>query len=88
MEEGLNFTRKVRYTEHLGSTMENLLAIDPWKSTNCKGEDCFLCQSQPGKCLNQLITYQIDCLTCLEVGNKLGTMVKLSGQGMIGEKTI
>ena len=71
MEDGLNFISKVRYTEDLGSTMEDLLAVDPWKSMKCEREECFPCQTQPGKCWNQSVTYQIDCLNCQTVGKSV-----------------
>ena len=45
---------------------------DPWKDLGCERNDCFPCKSNNrGKCYNQSITYQIDCITCQNKGKKV-----------------
>ena len=64
MEEGLAFKGRVRYAEDLGSTLEGILATDPWRELGCNRPDCFPCKTSKGKCWDQSITYSIECNTC------------------------
>merc|ERR1711954_216349 len=68
MEEGLNFVSKVRYAEELGSTLESILAKDPWQNVGCERINCFPCMTQKGKCWALSVTYQIDCQNCKRQG--------------------
>ena len=71
MERGLRINSQVKYSEELGSTLEDLLVRDPWSEVGCGRVDCFPCKSKKGNCQKQGITYRIDCVTCKAQGKEV-----------------
>ena len=66
METNTPFRNRCKYVEQAGPTiLSKLFSPDPWK-THCGRDDCIICKSEPGKCTQKTIIYDIECKLCLE----------------------
>ena len=74
VEERLGFPQKIRYVEKLGTKIVDLLSQkNPWEG-KCGRISCFPCRNkeeEAGRCMQQNITYKIECRKCKEVGVKV-----------------
>ena len=67
-EAKMPYQTKIKFVESMGMTVgDTLFKKDP-TSGHCQREDCFLCMSQPGKCMRQGLVYEIRCKTCEKEG--------------------
>ena len=66
----MKLTDRIRYVEKTGASLANRLTRkDPWK-TGCGRAECMTCDQTPGACMKKNTIYMIECMTCMEEGNK------------------
>ena len=71
VEASLKFRCRYKYVEEMGFSLRHLLCRKDPNPEHCGRSNCFPCREAPGKCTRPGALYQIRCLGCEELGNKM-----------------